>query len=401
MNKKAVHPVVAIALLLVVTVVSVVAFQQWFIGFSSNLFAEADSRGNFDSLDIKNVIKGTMYVYSDGTLSINTIKIGNDVCYSGTLDLVEGLNEISVGNCLSNLTQTIQEFVLVSDDRILSETFNIDLNVLDCSSLSGGSWIYVPGSTYFGLDDFCVMKYEGDAYSGIANSSASSQPSSWINFTESLNNCSALGTGYHLITNREWMTIARQIETNSFNWNSSQIGSGFVFKGHTDDSPSSRLNASLNDNDGYYSTGNSSSVGPNQRRTHYLSNGEVIWDFAGNLEEWVDANETGDILNGDICGNSIIYSFYGNDGNSECPYQYPYNKTNTINKKFEIGPLGNYNANNGIGRIEGDTNPILTYMTRGGSYLYGIDNSGIYTVDMQLSSFGGDSRSGFRCVYSN
>src|SRR5690606_18519514 len=47
---------------------------------------------------------------------------------------------------------------------------------------------------------------------------------------------------------------------------------------------------STDDNDGYYGTGNSSG---NQRRTLTLNNGEVIWDLAGNTEEWTTGQTSG------------------------------------------------------------------------------------------------------------
>ena len=40
--------------------------------------------------------------------------------------------------------------------------------------------------------------------------------------------------------------------------------------------------------DGYYGTGNT--AGSNQKRTLTLSNGEVIWDLAGNVREWTSGN---------------------------------------------------------------------------------------------------------------
>jgi formylglycine-generating enzyme required for sulfatase activity len=63
--------------------------------------------------------------------------------------------------------------------------------------------------------------------------------------------------------------------------------------GHNDNGPALALQASTDDSQGCYGTvtkdvdptcGN----GATQRRTHYLSNGEVIWDLAGNVWEWTD-----------------------------------------------------------------------------------------------------------------
>lgn len=62
--------------------------------------------------------------------------------------------------------------------------------------------------------------------------------------------CKNMGPGYHLITNNEWMTIARSIEANpqndwqivngfidpnSQNWNSGTVGVGNIFNGVSGD----------------------------------------------------------------------------------------------------------------------------------------------------------------------
>ena len=43
-------------------------------------------------------------------------------------------------------------------------------------------------------------------------------------------------------------------------------------------------------------------LGNNERRTHTLSNGEVIWDVAGNAWEWVK-----DDSNNEVYGDNCLY----------------------------------------------------------------------------------------------
>ena len=45
--------------------------------------------------------------------------------------------------------------------------------------------------------------------------------------------CQSMGAGYHLITNNEWMTIARNIEQQGDNWNTGIVGSGGIYRGIT------------------------------------------------------------------------------------------------------------------------------------------------------------------------
>lgn len=183
-------------------------------------------------------------------------------------------------------------------------------------------FIWVPGSSTYNTGDFCVMKYEakadgngdgiGDAIANANNtspastypisstrqlvSSAAGYPVAYITQTEA----STVASSYtkncvycHLITEAEWMTIAQNIFSVGSNWSGGSMGSGAVYWGNNDATPSKALEADTNDSNGYYGTGDSSNSGADQRRTLALSNGEIIWDFAGNLWEWTNGQMTG------------------------------------------------------------------------------------------------------------
>jgi len=45
-SKKSVHPVVAVALLLVVAVVSIIGFQTWFNSYSSTVFTGVETQSS-------------------------------------------------------------------------------------------------------------------------------------------------------------------------------------------------------------------------------------------------------------------------------------------------------------------------------------------------------------------
>lgn len=134
------------------------------------------------------------------------------------------------------------------------------------------------------------MKYEAKNVGGIATSRPSGLP--WTSITQT----SAIARAYdacdscHLITEAEWLTIAHNVVNVASNWSGGSVGSGYIYSGHNDNNPSSSLAASTSDSDGYYGTGNSSG---NQRRTLTLSNGEVIWDLSGNVEEWTSGQISG------------------------------------------------------------------------------------------------------------
>ena len=158
-------------------------------------------------------------------------------------------------------------------------------------------FIVVPGNATFGTSNFCVMKYQASKVAGIATSTTGNTP--WVSITQTnaLTTAAAACVSCHLITEPEWMTIAANVMSvgaNSYgqpsNWSGIAVGSGYIYSGHNDSSPNSALVADTNDANGYAGETN---TGGNQRRTLTLTNGEVIWDFAGNVWEWTSGTING------------------------------------------------------------------------------------------------------------
>ncbi len=154
-------------------------------------------------------------------------------------------------------------------------------------------FIPVPGSGTYGTNDFCLMKYEAKNAGGtVPVSQASGAP--WVSINQT--NAAAYSSnvvgcdGCHLITEAEWMTVAQNVLAVASNWSGGSVGSGYIYSGHNDNDPTNALAADSNDSNGYYGTGSASG---NQSRTLTLTNGEVIWDFAGNVSEWTAGQTTG------------------------------------------------------------------------------------------------------------
>ena len=72
-NKKAISPVVATALLLVVAVVAVVGFQSWFTTFQSKQLSgvELQTASAGACLDVQRVESDLVYIYNSATTNIN------------------------------------------------------------------------------------------------------------------------------------------------------------------------------------------------------------------------------------------------------------------------------------------------------------------------------------------
>ena len=168
-SNKAISPVVATALLLVVAVVAVVGFQNWFQTYQSSMFSDVEIKSNSatNGLSIEGLIGNFLYVINNiqDNLSIGELKIGGNIC-TITNNLTLGMNEIPVSSCTSGLTTSTPDIVLITDKTIISKTVylknagTVVSSSLDCSTLNGGDWIKVPGNGALGTSDFCVMKYE-------------------------------------------------------------------------------------------------------------------------------------------------------------------------------------------------------------------------------------------------
>lgn len=152
-------------------------------------------------------------------------------------------------------------------------------------------FIPVPGDSRFGTSDFCVAKYETKIVDGKAGSQASGLPVTNISQTEAIDAAKQACAGCGVITEAQWLTLAHNVVNVASNWSNGTVGSGYIYRGHSDGAPANVLEASSDDNDGYYGTENT--VGSTQRRTLTLSNGEVIWDMAGNAHDWTSGQATG------------------------------------------------------------------------------------------------------------
>jgi len=276
----------------------------------------------------------------------------------------------------------------------------------DCSTppITCPTWyVLVPWNPTFSTTDFCVAKYEMKNVWWVATSQSALNP--WVSITQSnaITACNNLWPWYHLITNNEWMTIARNIEANSQNWANwvvwSLVSEGWWLY---------RWNVNLNDS---ATCGNSivldwdtpwinCLVGDRNKRIHILSNGNEIWDLSWNV--WEHVNGTNNIfsttwlvIDWNVCWSTAWNSWSSiNDGLNSCNFT---NTSPTFYSKSNYWPLWDYNALNGVWRIYSSisTNRLFA---RGGSYYNTAPYVGVFTLTM----YGGAIYDflGFRCVFN-
>jgi formylglycine-generating enzyme required for sulfatase activity len=231
--------------------------------------------------------------------------------------------------------------------------------------------------------------------------------------------------GWHVITNNEWMTIARNVEQVQTNWcdrNGTNCGFApgtkgkILASGHSDELNEASASAggegaliAADDNQPCFGTttdGSNSCGGKNsQKRTLTLNNGNTLWDFAGNVWQWVDAqvqrkDEPESKSNGvldfgwirsDFAPGSVASVITDNGSGSVLGYDAfrPSNPT--------------WNSNNGVGRIyhysdPNDTSTAFYAFIRGGNWRH-YDDDGAFTIHMSPpENTENIDDVGFRCV---
>jgi len=303
------------------------------------------------------------------------------------------------------------------------------------SYLLGGfpnTWVQVPGNSTFGTSNFWVMKYDAKcvqngvplgtvsaAYdsgyrtyynssypcSGSSYAVASAPdgfPIAYISHTDAVTYCESIGA--HLLTNDEYMTIVTNAANVGSNWSGGSSGSGYMYSGHNDNAPAYALPADTNDANGYSGETN---TGGNQRRTLTLSNGQVVWDFAGNVWEHVQRSTSN---SGDL--TTAMALPVRSDGAATWDWG-EYGGAGTVNNSKYISswssdvaqakvgpPTSSWNSTNGVGQVYTygtGANQGTTVFFRGAGWDYG-SAAGPFALYLMWGAGYPDTYVGFRCV---
>jgi len=199
-----------------------------------------------------------------------------------------------------------------------------------------------------------------------------------------------------MITNNQWMTIARNIEAQSTNWSGGTVGSGHLSRGWTaaswSDGFSNTAPAPTTGLSCLYNTAADTcgTTGDHKlKRTHILSNNETIWDFSGNVWTWVDE------LTADPCdqpGNACDFAPEAGDW-----IEWTLVTNYGVYRYDQLRPSNpSWNSTNSIGRLwRGNrTNRVWR---RGGSWSYG-SIAGVFTLYLSRSATDMYTYVGFRCA---
>ena len=275
-------------------------------------------------------------------------------------------------------------------------------------------YINVPANTALGVPAFRVMKYEAKN-DGSGNPVSKEDTTPWVEIsqTEAFSACRSLNSEnsdndinsdanedgtYTLISNPEWMTIARNIELVDENWAGGAVGTGCLFKGNA-----GYTNYCNNVSAAHYD-GNDPEFGPdrNPMASLTLSTGEKIWDLSGNVFEWVDwdmkdtlatvtvtseidkraYNSAIDLRSRWIQFSELDTNVGENDEMSPMTWQ----TTNTYTEPNMVGAYWSGRANSKVGALR-----------RGGGWL-SENAAGPFALGMVSGSLKAET-TGFRCVY--
>jgi hypothetical protein len=205
---------------------------------------------------------------------------------------------------------------------------NLVWAVLNLALACPTGYIEVPHLPMYSKVNFCVAKYEMRKVKGLAISQPKGELWERVTQNEAIKACRSLGPGYDLISNWQWQNIARNIAYNPLNWSSLNVFKGELSRGHSDNLPPVGLEADRDENS-CFQTNNfcNAYFFSDQRRTHQLSNHEIIWDFAGNLCEWTLSINTKIRLKNKFISeynNSQLTYMYSIEEKCEKPNEPPY-----------------------------------------------------------------------------
>jgi hypothetical protein len=296
-----------------------------------------------------------------------------------------------------------------------SNSAGVSFTLSNLGAATNEEWIKVPADAGgMGLDAFYIMQYESKAWTdagglngiidagevdadgcneggcttanwGLSNlpvSTVDDLPWRRISATNADLRCAALGVGYSLVSNAEWMAIAREVELQSVNWTGDSVGSGCLFRGNSGEGVTGDGNT-LGDSCGYNGADPEEGAGRDIRAKLTLSNGAEIYDFAGNSSEWADwdMDTVGFQLGPQTCAGSLT--------------NLPFVACAELNDSEFQTQNGSYSLFEGVGRFYGGTGGAAY---RGGSSAY-TTIAGAFMLILDSSAADTENFIGFRCVW--
>lgn len=362
----------------------------------------------------QNITPPSFSVNTESLITLSYSDEESDLATSCSIQALSNITETTncscngSGVCTVGVTGTLNYTGPASFDFNITAggaTSSLASATLEIKGTEGGptgveDWIEVPANAGgMGLGSFYVMKYEAKAWEdsnvntivdngeidsdGLSVSTANSKPISvesnlpWrtIDANDAAAECESLGANYHLITNDEWIAIARDIESVNTNWSGGSVGSGCLSTGNSGETTC-----------GYDGLEPEAGSSRNARASHELSNGNTITDFAGNLSEWVDWDSPTAPTAGYQSAPTTCSAGWTELPVVSCP---------AVNSTDYDTSNGSFDSNNGVGMFYGGAGGGAL---RGGSWSNML-MAGVFSVALDAPPTYTQDSIGFRCVY--
>ncbi|MEK2645853.1 hypothetical protein [Bdellovibrio sp. BCCA] len=196
-------------------------------------------------------------------------------------------------------------------DPVGNESSVMSANFNSFSCPTDFTYVFNPAGTI--MNPFCVGRFEAKGTTSSPQFVASGAPIVGISQMAAIGSCTGKGTGYDLISNQEWNTVADLIRQRPENWTGGVVESGILHRGNM--AVSSNPVAATT-GDPCYPADATQCTNSAARRVSYLPYAQEIWDFAGNAWEVAkEADSTGYVPNYgfvvDLAGTDLIRQRYG------------------------------------------------------------------------------------------
>lgn len=124
-NKKALGPVIAISLLVIVVVVAVISFQNWYTNYNSKQFSNIETKDKSSDISIESISNTTIFIKNNfkENYTLKKIVINDNYCIINQ-NLSLGINNISINYCLSHTG--INDISLITEDNIVQKNIYIE-----------------------------------------------------------------------------------------------------------------------------------------------------------------------------------------------------------------------------------------------------------------------------------